>query len=59
MRMNNIKNELLEKHNECIKLGLNISWRSLLEICYEVASKRKQYQRCHLIQDLIIEDINL
>jgi len=55
MNKNQVEKELFNKYNSHPILG---SWLLFLKSCYEVASERKQYQRCSIIQDLIIEDIN-
>lgn len=45
--------QLLKKYNEhAYKI---VSFITFLQGCYEVASERKQYVRCALIQDLINE----
>ena len=49
---------MLDKWNEMLSLKLYVSYRSVLDSCYSVASANKQYSRCAKIQDLIIEDIN-
>jgi len=54
----NIEKRALSLFNECCKLGLNCSYRSVLNSMYETASQKKQYIKCSIIQDLIIQDIN-
>jgi hypothetical protein len=53
--MKELENELLKKYN---KICSFVSWLTFLQGCYEVASERKQYERAHMIQQLISEDIN-
>lgn len=50
--------ELLKRWNECLSLGLYISFMTVLRTAYDTASERNQYERAAIIQDLIIDDIN-
>ena len=54
---NKIENELLKRFNECCALGLGLSYRAILNIAYETASEKNQYNKCTIIQELIAEDI--
>ncbi len=57
MKRTKIETELLAKYSKlpsCIDNG----WLSFLRCAYEVASERKQYQRCYDIAGLIAEEIN-
>lgn len=58
MTIETIRKEANNLFNECCKLGLNSSYRSVLDSMYETASERKNYLKCSLITDLINEDIN-
>ena len=53
-----IEKELIKHWNECLSLGLYISYRTVLDSAYETASERNQYFKCSFIQELISEDIN-
>jgi hypothetical protein len=52
-----IENKALTLFNECCKLRLNTSYMSVLNSMYESASKKNQYVKCAIIQELISEDI--
>lgn len=56
--MNKLEKTLNAKYNELLKLKIYVSWRQFLETSYEIASEKKDYNRCHEIQLLISEDIN-
>ena len=58
MTIETIRKEANNLFNECCKLGLNSSYRSVLDSMYETASERKNYVKCSLVNDLIIEEIN-
>lgn len=58
MKIETVRNEALSLFNWSCSAGLNSSYRSCLESMYQTASKRKNYTKCSLIQDLITEDIN-
>lgn len=53
-----IEQRAMQLYNQCASLGLGSSYRSILESMYEVASEKKQYSKCSIIQELIFEDIN-
>jgi len=58
MTIETVRKEANNLFNECCKLGLNSSYRSILNTMYETASERNNYFKCSLINELIIEDIN-
>jgi hypothetical protein len=53
-----IENEAMKLYNEAAKLGLNSSYRSILDCMYEIASEKKQYEKGSIIIELIADDIN-
>ena len=55
MNLETVRKQANKLFNECSKFGS--SYRSVLNSMYETASERKNYLKCSLIQDLIIEDI--
>jgi hypothetical protein len=58
MTLEAVKQEAKTLFNDLVKLGLNSSYRSVLNTMYEEASRKKHYFKCSLIEQLIIEDIN-
>lgn len=56
MNIETVRKQAIKLFNECSKFGS--SYTSILNSMYETASERKNFVKCSLIQDLIIEDIN-
>lgn len=55
---NPIEEGAIRNYNKLLSMKIYVSYKEYLEGCYEEASKRKQYNLCAAIQDLIIKDIN-
>lgn len=58
MTLEAVKKEAKALFNDLVKLGLNSSYRSVLNTMYEEANRKKKDFKCSLIEQLIIEDIN-
>ena len=53
-----IYKEAIKKWNEMLSLKVYVSFKSVLETMHETASNKKNYERCYIIQGLIIDEIS-
>lgn len=51
-----IEKQAYKLMNDANKLGLFCSFTSILESMYDTAAKRKQYEKAHIILELINEE---
>lgn len=58
MNQETVRQQAEKLFNELVKNKIHTSYRNVLNSMYESASQKKQYLKCSLIQDLIIEDIH-
>jgi hypothetical protein len=54
MNLQTVEIEALKLSNKCTYL----SYLTILQVMYETATEKKNYLKCSLIQDLIIEEVN-
>lgn len=53
-----IRQNALQLFNDCIKSKIYVSYLSVLKTMYETATKQKKYEKAHIINELISEEIN-
>lgn len=58
MNKETIEKKAIQLFNDCIKSRLNVSYLSILNTMYLTACEKNQHEKAHIINELIIEEIN-